>query len=983
MSNFIPKKETFVDAFVKQNPDATGKGTIIVIIDTGIDPLARGLQKNSDGSNKIIDLIDVSGFGDVFLSKPIISQNGSKTSYQHPTNTNIRLFSMSPPFSNVLIGFFDEMRMQNTNTPDLDGDQESNSIFGVLLVDDGKSVYALIDANADQDISNEKPIQSYKESKDVFTFKTGTSSILNCALSIHKEVPKVVFSFDEDGHGTHVAGIAAGFNIYSDSSQRTFDGIAPDARLLGIKISNSSWDNISVTGSIKRAIDYAAKISILQQYPTIVNLSFGIGSELVEQADLEVFIDKVLLEHPNLYFCTSNGNNGPGLFSTGQPASSKSVISVGAMLTEGLSANGFGINRTVPAIHSFSSRSGDILKPDILAPGSAFYKHPAHASKILKSGTSMASPYIAGCLSIILSALNSFKPSIIQQKLIPQHVIKKAIISTATKIPPFSPEDIGAGLINVSSSYSRILEYIDKKLVFFVYSIFSESTFREKNLVQNYALYKTVESCPQSENFSINFSFPSTFTEFQKSNLFQIFSLHSSVDWLKPIQRSLILKGTLPSKISIEYQKSKILKKGLHFGTIYGTLNSSSHIAFQIPISIISPYFFSNSENNTLTFKNQLISTKISLNRYFFAIPENAASVIFKIKKKSSLPMLGIFNDPKGRKISNIEFDDNENVQTFVTKVSDVGIYELVIFEDPTTNNIESIQYDLTVKLNLFSLIPKLTVDSLLVVNILNSNPDVTESDVYASFLGYAKDTVIKIGISSSYKQMVIVNKADRSVQFNFSLSPTDLSKTTDIGVRLIDRKAFRYARLKYAGAGDWYNDPMALPNLMNYIERVTGIRTPTVQDIVEPSDPSIFSFSFVFMTGHGKVNFSTFDANNLRLYLEAGGFLYVDDDYGLAPSFMEEVKKIFPNEPLTEIPYSHSIYNIFFDFPKGFPKIHEHDGKSPRSYGIFLNNRLVLLFTTETNPSDGWVSTHNDAPEIREIAFKIGTNIVLTSLMR
>jgi len=196
---------------------------------------------------------------------------------------------------------------------------------------------------------------------------------------------------------------------------------------------------------------------------------------------------------------------------------------------------------------------------------------------------------------------------------------------------------------------------------------------------------------------------------------------------------------------------------------------------------------------------------------------------------------------------------------------------------------------------------------------------------------------------------------------------------------------AFQIARLKYNGGGDWYNDPSAEVNLLNFIKSGTNIKVRAEYKFVELSDDEIFSYPFLFMTGHGNVVFSGSEAGRLRKYLENGGFLYIDDDYGLDKALRREMKKVFPEEDFAELPFSHDIYNIFYDFTSGPPKTHEHDDKSPQGFGIFLDKRLVVYYTFEANPSDGWAdaSVHNDPENKREEALKFGTNIVIFALTR
>ncbi len=190
----------------------------------------------------------------------------------------------------------------------------------------------------------------------------------------------------------------------------------------------------------------------------------------------------------------------------------------------------------------------------------------------------------------------------------------------------------------------------------------------------------------------------------------------------------------------------------------------------------------------------------------------------------------------------------------------------------------------------------------------------------------------------------------------------------------------FQIARLKYSGGGDWYNDPSAEVNLLKFVSENTTVETFPEYIFADVSTNDIFSYPFLFLTGHGNVVFSNEEAERLKSYLENGGFLYIDDDYGLDKSIRRELKKIFPENPLVELPFNHPLYHILYDFEQGPPKIHEHNGKPPQGFGIFLGKRLAVYYTYESNPSDGWTDpeVHKDPPEKREEALKFGANLIL-----
>lgn len=193
----------------------------------------------------------------------------------------------------------------------------------------------------------------------------------------------------------------------------------------------------------------------------------------------------------------------------------------------------------------------------------------------------------------------------------------------------------------------------------------------------------------------------------------------------------------------------------------------------------------------------------------------------------------------------------------------------------------------------------------------------------------------------------------------------------------------FKLARIKYRGAGDWYNDPSSLKNLAEFARQQVPIAINPEYDDIALGSSDLFDYPFAFLTGHGSISINQAEAANLRNYLDNGGFLYIDDDYGLDEHFREVIKQVYPNEELVEIPFDHPIYHQVYDFPEGLPKIHEHDGKAPRGFGLLRNGRLVLFYTYESNLADGWANpeVHNDPAAVRQKALQMGTNILVYAL--
>ena len=192
-------------------------------------------------------------------------------------------------------------------------------------------------------------------------------------------------------------------------------------------------------------------------------------------------------------------------------------------------------------------------------------------------------------------------------------------------------------------------------------------------------------------------------------------------------------------------------------------------------------------------------------------------------------------------------------------------------------------------------------------------------------------------------------------------------------------QNSYQIAILKYGGGGDWYSNPTSLPNLIEFCNENLKTNIKQEVEIVEVGSVDLFNYPFVHMTGHGNVIFSDEEANNLRTYLLSGGFLHIDDNYGMDPFIRPELKKVFPNEELIEIPITHSLFNQKYKFENGLPKVHEHDKKKPQLFGIFIDGNIVLLYTFETDLGDGWEDqeVHNNSENTRIEALKMGANII------
>jgi len=198
-----------------------------------------------------------------------------------------------------------------------------------------------------------------------------------------------------------------------------------------------------------------------------------------------------------------------------------------------------------------------------------------------------------------------------------------------------------------------------------------------------------------------------------------------------------------------------------------------------------------------------------------------------------------------------------------------------------------------------------------------------------------------------------------------------------------LQAQTFSIARIHYGGGGDWYSDPSSIPNLLNYLSKNTAISTNIEEIRIKLTDEDANQHPYLYLTGHGNIKFSDDEVIALRSILMNNGFLHADDNYGMDASFRQEIKRVFPNKDLVPLPFDHRLFHSFYSFPKGLPKVHEHDGKAPQALALFEGERIILLYTYESDLGDGWEneSVHQDPWPVRESALKMGVNIIYFAL--
>ena len=198
-----------------------------------------------------------------------------------------------------------------------------------------------------------------------------------------------------------------------------------------------------------------------------------------------------------------------------------------------------------------------------------------------------------------------------------------------------------------------------------------------------------------------------------------------------------------------------------------------------------------------------------------------------------------------------------------------------------------------------------------------------------------------------------------------------------------LQAQTFSIARVHYSGGGDWYSDPSSLPNLLTYVKENTPVSIDPEEVRIKLTDDNANQYPYLYLTGHGNIRFTDNEVIALRSILMNGGFLHADDNYGMDASFRREIKRVFPNKDLIHLPHDHPVFHIYYSLPKGLPKVHEHDNKPPQALALFEGERMILLYTYESDLGDGWedASVHQDPWPVREAALKMGVNIIYFAL--
>jgi subtilisin family serine protease len=441
----MPLGSAGIKQFATAHPLWDGRGVLIAIMDSGIDPGIPGLGTTSDGNPKILDLRDFSGEGHVALQR--VARHGDTLFIGNHHLLGAAAVAGVAGDAAVWGGALYEVGLGKAPAADLNGNGMVGDTLLIVVTKTSLGWALFADTDGDGSLGGERPIHDYLVAHEIFSWHGAKPAPVHLAANLvdSGDGPLLDLFFDTSSHGSHVSGIAAGHDIYGVAG---FDGVAPGAKLIGLKISDDAHGPVSVTGSMVRALDYAIRFATARSMPLVVNLSFGVGNEIEGTARIDAEIDSILGAHPDVVMTIAAGNDGPGLSTLGFPASAARAIAVGATLP-GLFMGGPPGDASSEMVAPFSSRGGELNGPDIAVPGAAYSTVPNYAiGDELENGTSMASPFAAGLAARLLSAAHAADVATSAS------LVRQALRMGARMLPSAFRSDDGAGLPDLERAWS-------------------------------------------------------------------------------------------------------------------------------------------------------------------------------------------------------------------------------------------------------------------------------------------------------------------------------------------------------------------------------------------------------------------------------------------------------------------------------------------------------------------------------------------------
>jgi subtilisin family serine protease len=796
----MPLDATGVAEWRRVHPAWDGRGVLIAILDSGGDLGVAGLQTTTTGVRKVLDLRDVSGEGDVPLAPVAVVRNAiviDSNTVLSGAPTVAGLADDSTWYGGVLR----ELPFGEAPAADFNANGTIRDRYGVVVVKSNGRWIALIDTNGDGSLSDESPLSDFLVRQETFTMSSrfvprGRGPITGAVnLSEVDSRPRLSIVLDTGAHGTHVAGIAAGHDMYGLAG---FDGVAPGAQLIVVKMANNARGGVTSNGSMLRAMEHAARFAAERRLPLVINISFGIGNEQEGRAAMDSIVDAFARAHPAVLTVIAAGNDGPGTSTVGLPGSAELALTAGASYPGAFSEPQFG-GPSGDVMGWWSSRGGELAKPDVVVPGMAYSTVPRwNTGEEIKLGTSMAAPHLTGMAALLLSAATQ------QSRAVTAAELAAALRASARPIGGANAIEQGAGMANIERAWrwlaaGHIADVYEIQAVTprdippgmqlgrpgvaparpdrGVTAMYRRDGLLPADTVQRFrvALVPPARGGPSSGRFR----------------------LVSEAGWLRPVRDTASIDAaTGTALIDVRLDRAALRRSGRYVGSVaaFSQADSAAGPLFRLVSTIIVP--------DTATGGGRVLSLpgrKLSggaATRAYVAVPEGAGGLAVRatLRGDTMVPARLYLFEPSGRPARTMA-DEGMGGQdgaraSLLAEASDVvpGVYEVVVQAMPG----HEVNHDLDIA------VPAVRVTGIdfgsprRAVTFASSSAADTVIQVTAEQLGMSTSFAAAITNGAAFERGFAVPSWARSVVVEVSLEPSLWNDVTDLAISVWDHTGQR-----------------------------------------------------------------------------------------------------------------------------------------------------------------------------------------------
>jgi tripeptidyl-peptidase-2 len=833
------------EALTRAHSSWDGRGVVIAVCDTGVDPSVAGLGTTSDGQPKIVDIRDFSGQGEVRLRRAHPADEGGVPVLRTEDGFVRGVAGLHPrePAGGFWLGFLDESRLTRSSVRDLDQNGRTDDRFAVLVArtHGPEGAVAWVDTDGDGDLAGELPRKSYSEDPRWFVVRSSDprkdrAPIALTVTLLPEGEPTVEFAFDDGGHGTHVAGIAAGFGI---EGRAGFDGIAPGARILSLKIGDNTLAGGATTaGSMKRAIAFAGRWSDEHQTPVVINLSYGIGSERDGHSDIDDALSAALVKHPLLVAVVAAGNEGPGLSTVGTPGGSARAFTVGALLIPDNAEALYGGRIASPRVFGFSSRGGELAKPDALAPGVAWSTVPPFHDGAVMAGTSMATPQVTGAHALLISA------ALAQKLPWSSGSLAQALRGTARVLPGYTWLDQGAGVIRVDQAAAALRRTAPAASSPLGWDVSTAIPTRPgaDGTASYWRTGTYIPEYPHTIRVTMKPAFSANTPQSARGDAFTTLRLKSDAGWVDLNRSRVAVRGEEEQSVDVSLTAKGLSEPGLHVATITATADGSDLPVFTVPVTVVVPWTFADRDSRTRRFDARVAPADHT--RVFVAVPPGATHLTAELQipdGRFGHAWLNV-HDPDGRPVDVAQPTASSRDGRRATVIIgpgqlEPGVYELAVEASLRNREPSHTRLDVT-----FSGLD--APESLAFPVTLEGGASVTwpvtqrfdaawRGTLSATLIGIRRQHTLDIDAGADTHTLTIAPDTS-SVRLRLSMSAEDYARFTDVAVDVLDgagnaiaQSGFgsRFAELDFEAAPGDYSLRIVAATVDRLAELPKGLR--------------------------------------------------------------------------------------------------------------------------------------------------------------